>query len=272
MVFAYQSWGWPTAACRSFGGQEHRLCALVLASGHVGGPPPARSDGDASDVVAPAVPFIQIDHLTKTFHSVTALSDLSLEVSRGELLCIMGANGAGKTTLLKIVAGVVLPTSGTVRIDGQDVTRGGPQLCSMIGFAAGERPGFYDRLTGRQNLEFFAALHGLHGAAGRQRIDEVLCLFEMAAPERPYQELSTGMKQRLLLARTLLHDPPILLLDEPTKSLDAAHAQRLLSLLKERCGRDEGKTIVMVTHQLPESRGFADRVVALRDGRLQTAS
>ena len=216
--------------------------------------------------------FIEIQHLTKTFRSVTALQDVSLEMPRGELLCLTGANGAGKTTLLKIVAGLVLPSSGVVRIDGQDATRAGPHLRSRIGYAAGERPGFYDRLTGRENLEFFAALRSLHGAEARRRIDGWLELFEMTTPDRPYQELSTGMKQRLLLARTLLHNPSVLLLDEPTKSLDPAHAQRLPRLLKERCGRGQGTTVIMATHQLPESREFADRIVALRDGRLQAAA
>lgn len=232
--------------------------------------------------------LIECRHLTKRFYPtrpfpawvrapwarsapLTALRDVSLNIERGERFCLMGPNGAGKTTLLKILAGLVLPTSGTVLISGEDLQRRSRGIRSQVGFASGDRPGFYDRLTGRQNLEFFAVLQGLSRQAVRRRIDEVLELCGIEAADAQYQEYSAGLKQRVLLARALLHDPPILLLDEPTKSLDPVQTSQWHELLTDRLHRAERKTILFTTHQAHEAARVAQRIAVLDRGVLTQA-
>lgn len=213
--------------------------------------------------------FIEVAQLTKRFSgSVAALDSVSLAVQKGELIAVCGANGAGKSTLLKVIAGLLLPSEGRVFIGGMDAAKSPVVLRKQLGFAAAERPGFYERLTSRQNLEFFAALYGLCGKQARQRIDDVLNQFAMTAPDKPYQTLSSGMKQRLLLARALLHDPLLLLLDEPTKSLDAQTAEQVLSWLKNDWCRRQGKTVILSTPQRAAVEQAASRVVILERGRL----
>lgn len=230
--------------------------------------------------------MIEIRQLTKVFHParsfgawlrapwgrgqpITALRDVSLTIERGELICLMGPNGAGKTTLLNLLVDLLLPTSGTVLIDGRDIRRHARWVKSQVGFASSDRPGFYDRLTGRQNLEFFAALYGLPRLAARRRIDELAELLGLEALDRQYQECSAGMKQRLLLARTLLHDPPILLLDEPTKSLDPVQTDIFHTLIRERLHRDLRKTTLFTTHQVWEAQRLAQTVAVLHHGILR---
>lgn len=230
-------------------------------------------------------PAIEVRGLTKVFYParpfgawlrapwrrgepIRALDDVSLTIERGELLCLMGPNGAGKTTLLRILAQLLLPTGGVARVNGQDVQRTNCRLRSQIGFASSERPGFYDQLTGRQNLEFFASLYGLSRAAAKARIGELLERFGIDAPDRQYQEYSAGIKQRLLLARTLLHDPPILLLDEPTKSLDAGQTATLHQFIRRQLHDAQGKTILFTTHQVWEAEQLAQRITTLSRGAL----
>jgi len=230
--------------------------------------------------------LITIERLTKVFHAaptlaawvhapwrggaaVTALSEITLTIERGEVCCVMGSNGAGKTTLLRILATVVLPTAGRVLLDGQDVDRRARWVRSQIGYVPGERPGFYPRLTGRQNLAFFAALQGLSSSQARRRIGELIELLEIAAPDQRYQEYSTGYKQRLVLARALLHDPPILLLDEPTKSLDPVLADAFRTLVRDRLNRTLGKTVLWTTHQVQEAQALGGRLAIVHRGVLK---
>lgn len=229
--------------------------------------------------------LIEIAHLTKLFYPVrsfgdwlraplrrstpvVALNDVSLTIEAGELVCLMGSNGAGKTTLLKILVGLLVPTSGTVLIKGRDIRRFPARLTSQIGFASSDRPGFYDQLTGRQNLAFFAALFGLSTKQAARRIDELLELLDMAVPDQPYQACSAGMKQRLLLARALLHGPPILLLDEPTKSLDSLQADNVRTVLTDRVAR-MGTTLFLTTHLAAEAERFVGRIAVLHRGVLK---
>lgn len=215
------------------------------------------------------MPAVELRQLTKVFSGVKALEGVSLTIERGELVCLMGPNGAGKTTLLKLLVDLLLPTSGAVLIDGRDVRRHGRWVKTQVGFASSDRPGFYDRLTGRQNLEFFAALYGLSRAAARRRIDELLALVGIDSPGRQYQEYSAGIKQRLLLARALLHDPSILLLDEPTKSLDPLQIIRLHTLLKDQLQQRRGKTILFTTHQVGEAEQLGGRIAILHQGTIR---
>ena len=222
------------------------------------------------------MPRIEIHRLTKRFPAraglwrgapVVALDGIALTIEPGELVCIMGPNGAGKTTLLRVLATLLLPNAGDVLIDGQSLFRHARFWQRRIGVVAGDLPGFYDRLSGRENLEFYGALYGLPHRMMRQRVDEVAAWCDVHEIDRPYQECSTGVKQRFLLVRSLLHDPEILLLDEPTRSLDPLHAVSLRRLLRDRFW-SRGKTVIMTTHQPTEARDLADRTAILDRGRL----
>lgn len=215
------------------------------------------------------MPIIETKQLTKQFGPTIALKEVSFSVEAGSLVAIAGPNGSGKSTLLKILAGLVLPTRGEAVIGGEQA--GSRRLPVAIGYAAGERPGFYERLTGWQNLEFFAALYGLHGRFARNRIEALLGYFDACA-DKPYQECSSGMKQQLLIVRALLHDPKVLLLDEPTRSLDGAHRADFYRKLGEDLCRRQGKTVLLVTHQLEEVDPHADWVIQLEKGMIRSFS
>jgi ABC-2 type transport system ATP-binding protein len=199
--------------------------------------------------------------------ATVALEDVTLAVQHGEIVGLVGANGAGKTTLLKILATLVLPTSGQVRVNGHDVVRDELAVKGQIGLMTGEERSFYWRLTGRQNLAFFAALYGLSSQEARTRISELGGFLGITDLDRRVQTYSTGMKQRLALARALLHNPPILLLDEPTKSLDPPTAQRLRAFLRERTDHPHPRTVVLATHNLTEAEQLSDRIILLHHGR-----
>jgi ABC-2 type transport system ATP-binding protein len=202
--------------------------------------------------------------LMRRFGSRVVVDDVSFDVGRSEIVALLGPNGAGKTTTLRMLAGLIAPTRGTVAIDGVQLTRAtGALLRSRIGFLT-EAPGLWDRLTVRENLRVYAGLYGLanHGPV----IDRALDLFELAdrASTRA-AELSKGMRQKVALARALLHQPRILLLDEPTSGLDPEITRSVRALLDER--RAAGCSILVSTHNLDEAERLADRVAVLH-GRL----
>lgn len=214
------------------------------------------------------MPIVEVSQLSKRFKSLVALDGVNFSVDAGSCLAIMGANGAGKSTLLKILAGLVLPTSGSASVAGEDPSRAGNKWRRQIGYACGERPGFYDRLTAWQNLEFFAALFGLFGALAKARIQQVCEMAGVTAMHQPYQELSTGMKQRLLIARALIHDPQVFLLDEPTRSLDPEQVKQFLQLMKAFKG--QGRTVIVTTHRRQDAEAMADSLILLDRGRIQS--
>jgi len=200
----------------------------------------------------------------RRFGSRVVVDDVTFDVGRSEIVALLGPNGAGKTTTLRMLAGLIAPTSGTVVIDGVPLTRAtGALLRSRIGFLT-EAPGLWDRLTVRENLQVYAGLYGLtnHGPV----IDRVLDLFELTdRGATRAAELSKGMRQKVALARALLHEPRILLLDEPTSGLDPEITRSVRALLDER--RAAGCSILVSTHNLDEAERLADRVAVLQ-GRL----
>jgi len=166
---------------------------------------------------------------------IIACDRVDLKVKRGELFGLVGPNGAGKTTLLKILSTIVLPDSGKALVDGFDVVRQEAEVRKSIGLVTSEIKNFYVRLTGRQNLEFFAVLSNLSGAEIKIRIAQLAKLMDLEDKlDIMYQEYSTGMKQRFAIARGLLNDASVLLIDEPTKSLDPTSAQNLHRLIREK--------------------------------------
>lgn len=203
---------------------------------------------------------------TASLSKIRALNGITLSIPEGEFFGLMGPNGAGKTTLLKMLAGLVLPDRGRVAIQEQDVTAK-REMRGLVGLVTGDERSFYWRLTGRQNLEFFASLYSIPSEIAKKRISELCVELGIENPKRPFQEYSTGLKQRFALARALLHDPPILLLDEPTKSLDPKAQGEFHSLVKKLVHHKK-RTILYATHNLQEASLLFDRVGLLNKGEL----
>jgi ABC-2 type transport system ATP-binding protein len=206
--------------------------------------------------------MIAVSGLTRRFGSHIVVNDLTFDVQRGEIVALLGPNGAGKTTTLRMLAGLIAPTGGTVAIDGVRLTRAtGTALRRRIGFLT-EAPGLWDRLTVRENLRIYAGLYSL--ADTERTIDRALEMFELAdrASART-AELSKGTRQKVALARALLHDPVVLLLDEPTSGLDPEVTRTARRLLEER--RAAGCSILVSTHNLDEAERLADRVAVLHE-------
>lgn len=199
------------------------------------------------------------------------LDGVDMTVARGEIFGILGANGTGKTTLLKVLATLVRPTEGYARINGYDVVDDEAKARGCVAYAFGEDRSFYWRLTGRQNLEFFATLNNLSGAPARSLIGDLADRFGVTDYlDRPYSFYSSGIKQRFSLVRALLSRPDILLLDEPTRSVDEAHSWEMWSLVRDRVVTDEGVTVLVVTHRAEEASSVCDRIAVLKSGRLVT--
>jgi ABC-2 type transport system ATP-binding protein len=198
-----------------------------------------------------------------------ALAGISFEVAPGEAVALVGPNGAGKSTLLRILATLIIPTRGCARMAGFDVERDAASARRQLGYHTGGDEGFYGRLTARENLAFFAAMNNLTGPEARDRIQRVAETMGINQElPRQVRTLSTGMTHRLGLARALLHGPKILLLDEPTRSLDPLAASDFRRLLKEDLVRRHGTTLLFASHSLAEVDQIADRVVVLDQGRI----
>jgi ABC-2 type transport system ATP-binding protein len=200
--------------------------------------------------------------LTRRFGGRVVVRDVSFDVHRSEIVALLGPNGAGKTTTLRMLCGLIAPTSGDVSIGGVRMTRStAGALRRRIGFLT-EAPGLWDRLTLRENLTVYRGLYGLDPAA--RAIERLLDLFDLSAhAEVRAAELSKGMRQKVALARALMHDPEVLLLDEPTSGLDPEITRSVRRLLEER--RASGCAILVSTHNLDEAERLADRVAVLQE-------
>lgn len=209
---------------------------------------------------------IQCVGLKKAFGNRPALQDIHFSVNEGNIFALVGPNGAGKTTLLKILASLIVPTGGEVFVCGHNVIRNPIQAKSKIGFVPSEERSFYWRLSGQQNLRFFASLHNIQGQERNRRVNAAL---EAVGLEDKgnirFSEYSSGMKQALGIARGMLHDPPVLLLDEPTRSLSPDVAGKVRKLIDNKA-RKEGKTILIASHNLKEVEELADRISIIHHG------
>ena len=212
-------------------------------------------------------PLLVLDRAHKRFGEVVALQELSLAVRPGEVVGLLGHNGAGKTTTVRLLAGLLAPEQGTVRVGGGDPVREGQAVRGRMGVlpAALVVDG---RLTARQNLRFAADVFGVPLDGLDTRIDATLALFDLAdRADQKVAGFSSGMRQRLSLARVLLPDPEVLLLDEPTSALDPVAARQVRRALA-RLAQDQRRTIVLCTHDLAEAEQLCDRVVVLEQGRI----
>ena len=231
-------------------------------------------------------PAVSIQNLSKTYpvpfqrvraffrrpvkEPVEALRDVSFAIDTGEIFGLIGRNGAGKTTLTKIVATLVQPTTGSVSVRGHDSVTDDEHVRREIGLSTAEERSFYWRLTSEQNLLFFARLHGLSDRAAKQRIKELFAKLELEeVARRRFGELSTGNKQRLAIARALLSTPPVLLLDEPTRSLDPLAAARMREMIRSLAQQDPPVTILFTSHNLAEVETLCARVAIISRGRIR---
>jgi ABC-2 type transport system ATP-binding protein len=199
---------------------------------------------------------------------IVAVDGVSLTVARGEAFGLLGPNGAGKTTIIKMLNTLLLPTSGSARVLGYDVAREPAKVRRRIGYVFGGDRGLYDRLSAYDNLRYFAELYGLDPAIQRRRIPELLDRVGLTGREQERVEgYSRGMRQRLHIARGLLHEPEVLFLDEPSIGVDPAAARELRAMLRELCR--QGTTILLTTHYMAEADEVCDRIAVLDKGRIQ---
>ncbi|HNW39851.1 MAG TPA: ABC transporter ATP-binding protein [Candidatus Omnitrophota bacterium] len=205
----------------------------------------------------------------KPKNRVLAIDDVSLQIKQAEIFTLIGPNGAGKSTLIKILSCLISPTQGKVKVRGYDVSGEEDKIKPVIGLVGLDERSFYWRLTLRENLYFFAALSNLFGSKARAKIEQLSYLLEIEGYlEKQFQECSSGIKQRLLIARSLINNPEILFLDEPFKSLDPASAKRLKTIIKDKLVKEQKKTILFVSHNLKEAENFSDRIGIMCKGKI----
>jgi ABC-2 type transport system ATP-binding protein len=211
--------------------------------------------------------MIEAERLTKTFGTFVAVRDVSLRVQAGGVLALLGPNGAGKTTTVRMLSGVLVPTSGQARIAGWDVVTHAAEIRRRVGVLT-ELPGLYLRSTAREYLDFFGSVYGLAKADRRARIIDLMTQFEMGEMlDRRLSEFSKGMRQKLALIRTMLHDPEVLLLDEPTSAMDPQSARLVHDALQQL--RDQHRrSMVLCTHNLVEAEMMADHIAIIRRGHI----
>lgn len=210
--------------------------------------------------------MIEFENVTRTYGRKVAVAGLNLVVPPGELFAFLGPNGAGKTTSIKMLVGLLRPSSGRVRLGGYDLTTDSRRACRLLGYVP-DVPFLYDKLTGREFLHFIAGMHGLDERAAVERVRREMAHFEL---EEFIDELaetySHGMKQRLVFAAAMLHDPSVLVIDEPLVGLDPRSARLVKNLLREKA--DRGAAVFMSTHLLDVAEEIADRIGIVDRGRL----
>ncbi|MEH7235693.1 ABC transporter ATP-binding protein [Bacillus sp. JJ1562] len=215
--------------------------------------------------------MIEITEVTKRFKdkktSITALKHVNFTVEKGQVVGLLGENGAGKTTLLRTIATLLTPTDGSVKVAGFDTQKNPEQVKKRIGVLFGGETGLYDRLTARENLEYFAALYGLSKHETKVRIDELARMFGMRDYlNRKVGGFSKGMRQKVAIARTLIHNPEIILFDEPTTGLDITSSNVFRQLVHQL--KRDGKTIIFSSHIMEEVSLLCDSVAMMHKGEL----
>jgi ABC-2 type transport system ATP-binding protein len=210
--------------------------------------------------------MIELHEVSKTFGNKLAVNRLSLRIEAGELFAFLGPNGAGKTTTIKMMCGLLFPTAGSIRIGGLDLQQEGDQARQLISYVP-DQPYLYEKLTGREFLQFIADMYSLNGHGGRQRLEEMISLFGLAGfVDELTERYSHGMKQRTVFAAALLHEPRVLIVDEPTVGLDPRSVRLLKDLLRREA--DRGATVFLSTHSLDVAQELADRIGIVENGRL----
>lgn len=216
--------------------------------------------------------MIRTEGLSKDFVDtkggrVTAVDGVSIEAQPGRVFCLLGVNGAGKTTMLRMLSTVLTPTRGTAKVAGYDIVKDGEKVRASIGFMSNSTA-LYGRLSGLEVLEYFGGLYGLEGKRLRDRVDFVVDKLDLHEfKDRLCDKMSTGQKQRVSIARTILHDPPVLFFDEPTAGLDVVSSQSVVEFIES--SRDQGKTVVYCTHIMSEVERLANDVAVIHEGYIR---
>jgi ABC-2 type transport system ATP-binding protein len=210
--------------------------------------------------------MIDLDRVTKVYGTKTAVRDLTLRIEPGELFAFLGPNGAGKTTTIKMLCGLLFPTAGRVRVGGFDIQRQGDRARQLISYVP-DQPYLYEKLTGREFLQFIADMYGMPRQRGRERMEDVIALFGMNEfVDDLTERYSHGMRQRTVFAAALLHEPKVLIVDEPTVGLDPKSVRLLKDLLRQEARR--GTTVFLSSHSLDVVEQLADRIGIVEHGRL----
>jgi len=209
--------------------------------------------------------MIVLEQVTKRYGNLIAVNTLDLQVRDGEIIGIIGHNGAGKSTTLKMIAGLIAPTAGTIRVLDYDMAKESTTAKRSIGYLPEENP-LYENMTAREYLTFFAELYGLPKTITRARIDELLGSLNLPEKDKMTGEFSKGMRRKVAIARALLHDPRVLILDEPNSGLDPLTSFFIINYLKTL--RQQGKTILLSAHNLFHVEYICDRVAIIKNGRL----
>jgi sodium transport system ATP-binding protein len=214
---------------------------------------------------------VHVSGLSKVFHddsrgTVYAVDNVDFECRPGEIFGLLGANGAGKTTTLRMLATILVPSAGTATVMGHDVARDPAQVRRHLGFYSASTA-LYPRLTGTETLAFFARINGYPEGRLEQRVRQLIDRFGLAEyADTRVDRLSQGMKQKVSIARTVAHDPPVLIFDEPTVGLDVLNALEMQRVIAEL--RDDGKTIIFSTHVMSEAERLCDRIAVIHRGRI----
>jgi ABC-type multidrug transport system ATPase subunit len=216
--------------------------------------------------------YLQAEHVQKTYNGAVALKDASLTLNQGEIMALLGPNGAGKTTLIKILATILTKTQGRVEILGYDLDTHAGEIRHLFGYVGQDTErSAYARLTVVENLRFFGALRGLTRRQIDRQIEKLAAYFDFHAPlSKQFVHLSGGQKQTVVIMRALLHDPPLVYLDEPTKGLDPLIAKKIRAFLKQFT-QQEGKSLLLTSHILSEVEELAHRVALIHRGVISTA-
>ena len=215
--------------------------------------------------------MIETENLVKVFRDkkrgkVRAVDGVTFQSRPGQIYGLLGANGAGKTTTLRLLATILRPTEGTAKVAGFDICRQPERVRASIGFLS-TATALYGRLTARETVEYFGRLNGLNGSALKKRVGKIFDLLEIGEfAGRRCDKLSTGMKQKVSIARTIVNDPPVLILDEPTLGLDVMTSRTIVRFIRD--SRTQGKTVIFSTHVMSEAEKLCDTIGIIHDGKL----
>lgn len=209
--------------------------------------------------------MVKLKSVTKLYKNFAAVKNLDLEVRDREILGIIGHNGAGKTTTLKMIMGLITPTSGTIEVMNKSISKDGTRIKKFIGYLPEESP-LYENMTAREYLMFFSELYKMSRAQAKQRIDLLLDSLKLDERDKLSGELSKGMKRKVAIARTLLHDPTLLILDEPNSGLDPLTSFFIIDYLKTL--NKQGKTIILSAHNLFHVEYICDRIAIMKNGEM----
>lgn len=211
--------------------------------------------------------MLKVENLTKKFKKVTAVDNVSFEVNPGEIIGLLGENGAGKTTTLRMLATMLKPTSGNAMIDGYNIIDNPNKIRERIGILFGGDVALYDRLTGRENMMYFAKLNGMSDLEANQAVDKITSELEMSDYiDRPVGKYSRGMKQKVSLARSIIHQPDVMLFDEPSTGLDVLSSKLIHDFIL-KCKKDN-KAIVFSSHNMYETEKLCDRIIIIHKGKI----